>query len=238
MTGAWIALDGLTRRGWKMQGASVTGTFALDAGLPDGVPVVACGLSGPLPRALPAKPLDGLALQNNWALVPGLVQQDTGATTLGEEARIAGWLRAAGDWDGAICICHDRTLWAHVSAGEVVGLRASLTGRIADLLDEGQAPADIDMVAFDTAVQDGYARPEQLLARLEGAASVSATHGLLIGADLAGAKRWWLGQDIVVIGPRADIYARALQGLGAAPRTAPDAETTLAGLIAAAARKG
>ncbi|ADO42029.1 2-dehydro-3-deoxygalactonokinase [Ketogulonicigenium vulgare] len=231
MTGDWLAIDALSGQGWQMRGAEVQRAFALDGGaLPD-LPIVACGIGGVPAMPVPTIPLH-LAAGAQQKLLAPLIQSDTGAVTMGHEARIIGWLRAAGDWDGAICLCHSRTIWAHVSAGEVIGLRASLTGEISDFLADGQGEGG----DFDAAVADGYARPEQLLSRLATTSGRAAQQGLLIGADLAGAKHWWLGQDIVVIGPRADAYARALAQLGASPRTAPDDATTLAGLIAAAGR--
>jgi 2-dehydro-3-deoxygalactonokinase len=101
--------------------------------------------------------------------------------------------------------------------------------------------------AFDTAVGDAMARPERIAARLfslraEGllngmtnATARARLSGLLIGAELAGAKPYWLGQQIAVIGAGnlTALYVRAL-ALQSAPATQVKGDAiTLAGLTAA-----
>ena len=62
--------------------------------------------------------------------------------------------------------------------------------------------------------------------------------GLLIGAELAAAKPYWLGQRIALLGSGrlAGLYADALTGEGAAPEMVDVTDATLRGLTAAYAR--
>jgi 2-dehydro-3-deoxygalactonokinase len=104
-----------------------------------------------------------------------------------------------------------------------------------------------DDPAFDNAVEEALTKPEKLAARLfsiraddllDGTpADVSRARlsGLLIGAELAAAKPYWLGTNIAILGSESHSkhYARALQTQGAPATIADTARMTLAGLTAA-----
>ncbi len=78
-------------------------------------------------------------------------------------------------------------------------------------------------------------RAEGLLNDMPGTAARAHLSGLLIGAELAAAKPYWLGQQIAVIGDSrlSKLYVDALAAQ-AAPATQVNAATiTLAGLTAA-----
>jgi 2-dehydro-3-deoxygalactonokinase len=107
-----------------------------------------------------------------------------------------------------------------------------------------------DDAAFEGAITEAMSRPEALanrfftlraealLAGLSEARATARLSGLLIGAELAAAKPYWLGARVVVIGEdrltQHSATARTLQG--AAPETIDARATTLAGLTAAYAR--
>ena len=56
-----------------------------------------------------------------------------------------------------------------------------------------------------------------------------------VWAELAGAKPWWLGREVLIVGSAnvAELYDRALRTLGVLPRIVPAADAVLAGLSAA-----
>lgn len=103
---------------------------------------------------------------------------------------------------------------------------------------------------FLQAVEDGLARPERVAARLFGLRADALLHGLdpvsarsrlsglLIGAELAGARPYWLGRDVVLIGATALAAAyRAALALGGIDARRLDATAmTRAGLAAARAQ--
>lgn len=188
-------------------------------------------------------------------ILPGLAQDKPADVMRGEETQIAGYLAGNPGFDGIVCLPGTHTKWVHVSAGEVVSFRTFMTGEIFALLSTGSVLRHSvgegwDDTAFAEAVDDAVGRPEAMAARLfalraetllaglgKGAATARLS-GLLIGAELAAARAYWLGQRIVLVGESGQVshYANALASLGAVAETADATEATLAGLAAAHAR--
>ncbi|RBI73980.1 2-dehydro-3-deoxygalactonokinase [Roseovarius sp. TE539] len=128
--------------------------------------------------------------------------------------RVAGALAEDRNWDGVICAAEGGVShWLHVSANEVVSSRGFLTWRLVTAL--GGAPDRADM----TALTDSLSRPAQLAADLRSAelgGDTAAMTGHLIGAELAAARPYWLGQEVIVVHPSATAssHARALTAQG------------------------
>ncbi|SUZ32765.1 putative 2-dehydro-3-deoxygalactonokinase DgoK1 [Roseibaca ekhonensis] len=231
------------------------------------IPAFACGMLGSRQgwveapyRTVPCAPLGGglvAAPQTDPRLqvyvLPGLKQPRPADVMRGEETQIAGFLALNPGWDGVICLPGTHSKWVHVSAGEVVSFQTFLTGETFALLS-GQSVLRHGMdgwddAGFDDGLAQGLDRPDRLLSRLftlraEGlldgldpATARARLSGLLVGAELAAAKPYWLGQRVAVLGAGdlAALYARALDGLSV-PVSAHTAEAaTLAGLAAARA---
>ena len=158
------------------------------------------------PEAVPAP-----VLPKSGAGCPALTQQSP-ADVIGAWVRvwIGGFLASRENWDGIICaqeggISH----WLHISADEVVSCQSFLTPRLNEALGGADRPDQ-------SALADSLSRPERLAAHLR-AAEVSgkpaALTGHLIGAELAAARAYWLGQQVAVIGDRLG-YAGALRAQG------------------------
>lgn len=126
-----------------------------------------------------------------------------------------------------------------------------MTGEVFDLLTTASVLRHSvgdgwDNDAFTAAVSDALARPEALASKLfairaEGLlngpdpkAARARVSGLLIGAELAAARAYWLGQRIVLIGATSisSAYAAALASQGVHTETANATDMTLAGLAA------
>ena len=186
-------------------------------------------------------------------IIPGISQDSPADVMRGEETQIAGFLSRNPNWDGIICLPGSHTKWVHISADEVVSFQTYMTGEIfAAISDHTVLKHSVDSIGWDddvfaTAVAETMSRPERLATNLfslraEGLlhnmtneAARSRLSGLLIGAELAGARPYWLGQQIAVIGAGniASLYVKAL-GLQGAPATQVQGDSvTLAGLIAA-----
>jgi len=215
-------------------------------------------------RATPCAPVAAAALcpvqtadpRLKVQIVPGLSQSKPADVMRGEETQIAGALALDPGFDGVICLPGTHSKWVHVSAGEVVSFQTFMTGEMFALLAaqsvlrHGIAPEGHDQDAFDTAVTEALSRPERLAARLfslraEGllaglspVAARSRLSGLLIGAELAGAKPYWLGQRLRLIGTEALVanYTRALAAQGVIADPLPAAACTLAGLAVASGK--
>ena len=186
-------------------------------------------------------------------LLPGLCQPAPADVMRGAETRIAGWLAAHPDFDGVLCLPGARCRWAHLSAGEVVSFRSFMTGEMFALLSRHSilrhsvAAEGLDGAVFAEAVAHAMSRPaavagdlfairaRSLLADPDPVAARSRLSGLLIGIELAGARPYWLGRDVAVVGtgPLADAYEAALAAQGLTARRGDGEEATLNGLRAA-----
>jgi 2-dehydro-3-deoxygalactonokinase len=186
-------------------------------------------------------------------VIPGIMQADPADVMRGEETQISGFLALNPNWDGVICLPGTHTKWVHISANEVISFQTFMTGELFDtiakqtVLRHSIAADGWDDAAFAQGLDAAIARPERLAARLfslraqgllngmSGETARAHLSGLLIGAELAGAKPYWLGQQIAVIGDSglSQLYIKAL-GTQSAPATQVNATAiTLAGLTAA-----
>ncbi|WP_299351031.1 2-dehydro-3-deoxygalactonokinase [uncultured Shimia sp.] len=185
-------------------------------------------------------------------VVPGLKQERPADAMRGEETQVAGFLARHENWDGVVCLPGIHTKWAHVSANEVVSFQTFMTGEMFDLLSEASVLRHSvgeggDQEAFVDALGDSMSRPESLAARLFGLRAQDLLHGqskatararlsgYLIGAELAAARPYWLGQKVALIGASglAGHYAAALKLQGVPAQVFERDEMTLAGLAAA-----
>lgn len=226
-------------------------------------PVVACGMVGArqgwieAPYAeVPCTPHGQGTTKAPGArdvhILPGLSQKQPPDVMRGEETQIAGFLALNPNWDGVICLPGTHSKWAQVSAGEVVSFQTFMTGELFALLSEASVlrhsvASGWDDEAFGAAVGDGISNPERLAARLfslragdllEGTASGvlrARLSGLLVGAELAAARPYWLGQQVAVLGagPLTASYVRALSAQGVPATEAEASRMTLAGLTSA-----
>ena len=233
-------------------------------------PVVACGMVGARQGwveapygAVPCPPPTGSVIapardpRIEVRVVPGLKQDRPADVMRGEETQIAGYLADNPSFDGVLCLPGTHTKWAQISAGEVVSFRTFMTGEMFALLSGASVLRHSvgegwDEDAFSTALADTLSKPESLAARLfsiragdllharSGAAACAALSGLLIGAELAAARPYWLGQNIAVIGAarQAGIYARALALQGLAAEKADADRMVRKGLAAALKTRG
>lgn len=186
-------------------------------------------------------------------ILPGMRQDTPPDVMRGEETQIAGLLAREPGFDGVVCLPGTHTKWAHVSAGEVVSFATFMTGELFALLSsasvlrhtvaaDGWSDEDFAVAVEETLVRPERAsarmfglRAEALLAELSSERSRARLSGYLIGMELAGARPYWLGRDIVMIGARrmTEAYVAALRLGGLAPRIHDATEMTLAGLAAA-----
>ncbi|WP_424990368.1 2-dehydro-3-deoxygalactonokinase [Fluviibacterium sp. S390] len=186
-------------------------------------------------------------------IVAGLRQDKPADVMRGEETQIAGFVALNPNFDGVICLPGTHTKWAHISAGEVVSFQTFMTGEMfsllgtASVLRHSVGAEGWDDDAFVEALDEAQSRPERMAARLFGLRAEALLHdqrpesararlsGFLIGAELAAARPYWLGQQVAVIGAPA-IAAPYLAGLtrqGLAPIQAAADLMTRAGLMAA-----
>ncbi|WP_187792204.1 2-dehydro-3-deoxygalactonokinase [Paracoccus amoyensis] len=195
-----------------------------------------------VPSAVASTPFDGL--------LPGLSQNSPADLMRYQTGRIRGFLAGFPEFDGVLCLVGQSTVWAHISAGEVVSFRSFLTAELFSIIQSFDALPVTDTLnsdAFTAALNHAISRPGAIAADLAGIraqlalgqadrdAVASRLAGLLIGIELAAAKPYWLGQDIVVVGngPWAGHYLAALTAQGLTAKQADGEAMAHAGLIAA-----
>lgn len=185
-------------------------------------------------------------------IIPGLRQNSPADVMRGEETQIAGFLSLNPKWDGVLCLPGTHTKWVHVSADEIVSFQTAMTGDLYAAISEHTVlkhsiGVGWDNDAFLQGLDDIISRPEKLAARLfslraEGLldglhndAAAARLSGLLIGAELAASKPYWLGQQVAVIGAGtlSKRYVDALATQGVPAIQADGDRATLAGLTAA-----
>jgi len=151
-------------------------------------------------------------------IIPGIKQASPPDVMRGEETQIAGFLADHPNFDGVVCLPGTHSKWVRVNAGSVVQFQTFMTGEMFALLEQksvlrhSMSGNAWDDNAFAAAVCDALACPSTLTtdlfsirasALLKGTpAGVSRARlsGLLIGLELAGARRYWDGQEVRVIG--------------------------------------
>ncbi|WP_264212651.1 2-dehydro-3-deoxygalactonokinase [Leisingera thetidis] len=219
-------------------GPVVLGGSALAA--PHPVPVLPAEL--PLSETL----LEGLKV----CALPGLCQAAPCGVMQGAVARLGGFLRLNPDWDGVVCLPGAVTHWVQVSAREAVSFQSTLTAQLARAAAQAmglEAVGDWDRTAQAEAVADGISRPEQTAARLASVQAAAALGhmpadaararlwGLLLGAELAAARPYWLGQNLALIAdaPLQALYAAALDAQALPVTLADPTRMTLEGLTRA-----
>jgi 2-dehydro-3-deoxygalactonokinase len=207
-----------------------------------------CPPPGPAKAATPRVTDPRLSVR----ILPGVSQASPADVMRGEETQIAGLLATHPQFDGVICLPGTHTKWVRISAGEIVSFQTYMTGELFALLAGHSVLRHTiaqgwDDAAFAAALDDTLARPqtiaaalfnlraENLLNAMPPATARARASGLLIGLELAGARPYWLGQRVALVGADAlvDRYATALGAQGVSPERFSGDAMVLAGLRAA-----
>lgn len=232
-------------------------TAALRGCLPESsAPIVLAGSALVPPQQVPAK-VTALRVRptgsehNRIYALPGLAQQTPDGVMQGAVARLAGFLALNPDWDGVVCLPGPVTHWVQVSAQEAVSFQSVLTLQLAQAALRASSLATVpgtaaewDRAALADAVADGLAKPEMLAARLGavqaatalGTQTAEVSHGriwgLLLGAELAAARPYWLGQNLALIADDTlqAPYITAMEAQGLPVTCADPARMVLEGL--------
>ncbi|MCV2882784.1 2-dehydro-3-deoxygalactonokinase [Actibacterium sp. XHP0104] len=240
----WIALNAAAtpHQLWLVENGRITGR---DNCAPEGLatavaamgdlPVRATGLFI-APRQVPCPAAPGGLIDHDYQdltlrALPALSQASPAHHGWGAEAAIAGFVGLNPKFDGVLCLPGAATVWAHISAQEIVSFQAFLTPQLAGGLTPPTPSTDMDQ-----AISDGMSRPERLAERLASARATGMpeiiTWGALIGAELAATRAYWLGQRVAVVGngALANLYAAAIGAQGLPPIVADGEAMMIKGL--------
>ena len=199
-------------------------------------------------------------------ILPGLAQRNPDAPDVmrGEETQLAGILPLFASGGHLICMPGTHSKWVDAADGVISGFRTWLTGELFSILSrqsilrhslgENAAPALPDTPGFVAACTDALGeggdigpslfriRAATLLNDLKPDEAAATLSGLLIGAEIASARRVFeAAADKVILvasGPLGSLYAAALKLAGCAVLQADADEAVRAGLFEAAKRLG
>lgn len=197
------------------------GAMPVDAArLPEGAPMVEIG-GADQPVPCPVLGAGGAVQGAPQDRLPAPLRMQVAGAVLGRDR-----------WDGVVLAGAGRRLyWVHVSADEIVSFQGSLTpGLMADLGAKGMDSG---------ALADTLSRPERLAAQLHRAelrGDAGALCGHLVGAELASARPYWLGMEVLnLCGADWDM---ALSAQGAMVQTLDPAAMRQRGLVSLARAQG
>jgi 2-dehydro-3-deoxygalactonokinase len=219
------------------------------------------GLDGILAGAVPVP-----GQSRTIRILPGLAQRSADAPDVmrGEETQLAGILPLFTSGRHLICMPGTHSKWVEAADGVISGFRTWLTGELFSVLSkqsilrhslgENAAPALPDNAVFRAACADALTqggdvgpslfriRAATLLNDLKPDEAAATLSGLLIGAEIASARRVFdAAADKVILvasGPLGSLYAAALKLAGCAVLQADADEAVRAGLFEAAKRLG
>jgi 2-dehydro-3-deoxygalactonokinase len=199
-------------------------------------------------------------------ILPGLAQHSAEAPDVmrGEETQLAGVLPLFSSGRHLICMPGTHSKWVEAADGVITGFGTWLTGELFSVLSkqsilrhslgENAAPALPDTRAFVAACTEALVhggdigpslfriRAAVLLQDLQPADAAARLSGMLIGAEIASARRLFDAPSdkiiLVASGPLGSLYAAALKLAGCAVLQADADEAVRAGLFEAAKRLG
>ena len=169
----------------------------------------------------------------------------------GDALRCDAFLSLNKNWDGVICLPNPNGLtnWVLTSAEEIISFQPFSTVSMVNALWDGPQP-EVVANTLITAMQDIQSRPERLAARLAElqqtrsanarpeAELFSELWGILLGAEFAAARAYWLGQNIALIAPNeiASPYMIAFEAQAIPVTRVDHRQMTLLGFMRAKAR--
>ena len=154
------------------------------------------------PVTCPASLAAPIEIGGHFARMAQFVDKSAPDQCFAHAAALGAFVEDHAKWDGIVIFAGPVTTWAHVSAGELISFRSSLALKIACnvIRDRGLDTPDQVGDAFNDAVSNGLSNPESVFSKLSASVDAETHLGLVLGADLAAFRSYWLGQDIVILG--------------------------------------
>ncbi|WP_420005356.1 2-dehydro-3-deoxygalactonokinase [Arenibacterium sp. LLYu02] len=264
-TATWVAWDSAHQppRAWVVtpgQGASPAQSapdLASAQALAPGADLLTFADFDTAAQPVPAKPAE-LAVTTDPAepglfRLPSLSQNRPLGRLTAAPCRIDGFLALNPNWDGVLCLPgHQQTDWVLVSAAEVVSFVSFATvPLLTALCPEALTGGELDAAQLTSSLEDVTSKPETLAQRLSevriaqaiGALTPEQSNarawGAVLGAELAAARPYWLGQAVALLAPEGLVkpYQTALTAQYVPLTQTDEARMTLEGFLRARARQ-
>lgn len=185
------------------------------------------------------------------SILPGICQTKPADVMRGEETQLAGLLSSEDIESARVCLPGTHSKWALIENGKLIKFSTFMTGEMFNILSKHSIlrhqtdNTEWNKTAFLGGVKSSIEQPDKLLnecfsiraqsllENLEDADARSRLSGLLIGAELAGAREYWQDSNIALIGDLglSELYAQALALMFVDTKTYDPKAITLAGLI-------
>lgn len=184
-------------------------------------------------------------------ILPGISQDKPADVMRGEETQLSGLLSSQELDSTQVCLPGTHSKWVTIENGKVIKFSTFMTGEVFELLSKHSIlrhqsdSKEWDESAFISGVQASLDDPDKLLNQcftirarglledLDASKSYSRLSGLLIGAEIAGAKEYWQDSKVSLIGDvkLTALYAQALSLTLIESKIFDPKELTLMGLI-------
>lgn len=185
------------------------------------------------------------------SILPGVCQQSPADVMRGEETQLAGLIADTNTKFNTVCLPGTHSKWVQLQDNQIHRFNTYMTGETFELLSQQSilrhelTSEGWNQSAFLEAVEESLNNPQQLLSdcfriRAQGllgkpdsASARARLSGLLIGAELAGAKSYWNHQNTALIGDDrlVSLYSEALTHIGGNSEIFSAQDMTLQGLI-------
>lgn len=186
-------------------------------------------------------------------LVPGVMQHHPADIMRGEETQIAGFINKNLDFNGVVCLPGTHAKWANIKEGQITSFKTFMTGELFGvisshtLIRHSTSIKGWNQDSFEAAVLEGFNNPGSIASNLFSLRSESIVNdlkrdqarstlsGLLLGVELNGAKNFWQGNNVTLIGSEllSNNYHQGLKILGGQSQLFSLETATLSGLSSA-----
>ncbi len=186
----------------------------------------------------------------NIYIVPGLKQSNPPDVMRGEETQSLGIIKKYNNFDGVICFTGTHSKWVQIVGNEIISFETFLTGELFQIISEHSIlKQSISTKKIDINLAKEYAliafsdphkfsknlfelRAKNLIDNLNSSEILSCLSGLIIGLEIAGSRKYWLGNEVILVGssPMVDIYKLILNKQNIATSIQDSKDISLIGL--------
>ncbi len=162
----------------------------------------------------------------NVYIVPGLKQNNPPDVMRGEETQSLGIITKYDNFDGVVCFTGTHSKWVQIVGNEIISFETFITGELFQIISQYSIlKQSISTKKIDVNLATKYAlitfsdphkytknlfelRAKNLINNLKSTEVLSCLSGLTIGLEIAGSRKYWLGNQVILVGssPMVDIY--------------------------------
>ena len=162
----------------------------------------------------------------NVYIVPGLKQKNPPDVMRGEETQALGIIKKYKNFDGVVCFTGTHSKWLQIVNNEIISFETFMTGELFEIISQYSILKNsISTKKIDVHLATEYAliafsdphkysknlfelRAKNLIDNLNSKEVLSCLSGLTIGLEIAGSRKYWLGNEVTLVGssPMVDIY--------------------------------